>query len=61
VKEFLSQHNVAFVEKNVAVDREARQEMLTATGGRSAVPTLKIGDDVVVGFDRARISELLGL
>ena len=60
VKEFLSQHNVAYEEKNVAVDREARQEMLSATG-RSAVPTLKIGDEVVVGFDRARISELLGL
>ncbi|MGI6129630.1 MAG: glutaredoxin family protein [bacterium] len=60
VKEFLSEHNVAFEEKDVAVDREARQEMLALTG-RTAVPALKIGDDAVVGFDRARISELLGL
>lgn len=51
---------MAFEEKDVAVDREARQEMLALTG-RTAVPALKIGDDAVVGFDRARISELLGL
>ncbi|MFY9188065.1 MAG: glutaredoxin family protein [bacterium] len=60
VKEFLSQHNVTFTEKDVAADREARQEMLGLTG-RSAVPALKIGNQVVVGFDRTRISELLGL
>lgn len=60
VKEFLSQHNVAYEEKDVAADREARQEMLNLTG-RTAVPALKIGDNAVVGFDRARISELLGL
>jgi len=60
VKEFLSQNNVAYEEKNVAVDRAARQEMLSLTG-RSAVPTVKIGNEVIVGFDKARISELLGL
>jgi glutaredoxin len=60
VKEFLSQNNVPYEEKNVAVDRAARQEMLSLTG-RSAVPTVKIGDEVIVGFDKARISKLLGL
>lgn len=60
MKEFLSQHNVAYQEKNVAVDRVARQEMLQLTG-RSAVPTVKIGDEVIVGFDKARISQLLNL
>ncbi|HHV08365.1 MAG TPA: glutaredoxin family protein [Firmicutes bacterium] len=60
VKNFLADHNVTYEEKDVAADKEARQEMLSLTG-RTAVPALKIGDDVVVGFDRARISELLGL
>jgi hypothetical protein len=26
-----------------------------------AVPVIVVGDDVVVGFDRARLSQLLGL
>lgn len=60
VKNFLADHNVTYEEKDVAADKEARQEMLSLTG-HTAVPALKIGDDVVVGFDRARISELLGL
>ena len=60
MKEFLSEHNVAYEEKDVASDKEARQEMLALTGSM-AVPALKIGNEAVVGFDKARISQLLGL
>jgi hypothetical protein len=34
--------------------------MLRRTG-QLAVPVTVLGDDVVVGFDRARLSRLLGL
>ena len=60
VKEFLSKNNVVYEEKNVAVDKAALKEMLGYTG-RSAVPTVKIGDEVIVGFDKARITQLLDL
>jgi glutaredoxin 3 len=45
---------------NVAEDAEGRDEMLRRTG-QLAVPVTVLGDDVVVGFDRARLSRLLGL
>ena len=60
MKEFLSQHDVSFEEKDVAADREAREEMVNLTG-RLAVPALKIGDQAVVGFDQDRIKKLLNL
>ena len=34
------------------------REMFAKSGSRT-VPVIVIGDDVVVGFDRARINELL--
>jgi glutaredoxin 3 len=45
---------------NVAEDEEGRDELLRRTG-QLAVPVTVLGDDVVVGFDRARLSRLLGL
>jgi glutaredoxin len=51
---------VAYTDLNVMDDTEARAELLARTG-QMAVPVTVIGDDVVVGFDRARLSQLLGL
>ena len=45
---------------NVAEDLEGREELLRRTG-QLAVPVTVIGDEVVVGFNRPRLSELLGL
>jgi glutaredoxin 3 len=39
---------------------EKRQEMIEMTG-QMGVPVIKIGDDVVVGFDEGKISALLEL
>lgn len=42
----------------MASDTKARDEML-AKSGKMAVPTIVIGNQVVVGFDRARLEQLL--
>ncbi len=42
----------------MAEDAEGRAELLRRTG-QLAVPVTVIGDEVVVGFDRARLAELL--
>ena len=47
-------------EVNVAEDQEGREELLRRTG-QLAVPVTVIGDDVVVGFNRPRLVELLGI
>lgn len=60
-KEFLSLHGIQFDYKDITADPEALAEMLGYTGGRRGVPVIVIGDEVLRGFDRGRISELLGL
>jgi len=44
----------------VATDQEAREELVRRTG-QMAVPVILVGEDVVVGFDRGRLTALLGL
>jgi glutaredoxin 3 len=58
VKEFLSQRRVPFVEHNVAVDHQAAMEMVQRSG-QQGVPVTIIGDEVVVGFDRPRLEQIL--
>jgi glutaredoxin-like YruB-family protein len=57
-KEFFTEHNVAYIEHNVAGDQEKRQEMIEMTG-QMGVPVIRIDDDVVVGFDEEKIKQLL--
>jgi glutaredoxin 3 len=45
---------------NVAEDEEGREELLRRTG-QLAVPVTVIDDEVVVGFDRTRLTRRLGL
>lgn len=58
MKEFLSQKGIKFTEKNVAEDEVARNEMVRKTG-RLAVPTITVGERVVVGFNRDELEKLL--
>jgi glutaredoxin len=41
------------------VDREKAKEMIQKSGQMS-VPVITIGDEVVLGFNQAKIDELLG-
>ncbi|WP_103981902.1 glutaredoxin family protein [Helcococcus massiliensis] len=58
-KDFLTENNVEFEEKNVTESLDYREELLAK--GYRGVPVLVIGDEEIVGFDQNRISELLGL
>lgn len=58
-KDFLSQKGIPFVAKDVAGDEQAQQELL-ALGSRST-PTLKIGDEILIGFSPSKILKALGL
>ncbi len=60
MKEFLSDHGIAFTDRNVAEDAEARDTLL-ATTGQPATPVVVVGNEVVVGFDRGRLQRLLHL
>jgi glutaredoxin-like YruB-family protein len=57
-KDFFSEHNVAFTDHDVASDLDKRTEMIELTG-QMGVPVIKIGDDIIVGFDEDKVKELL--
>jgi glutaredoxin len=57
VKEFLSQRDIPFIERDIAADEQAMDE-LTALG-YFTTPVVRIDDEIVVGFDRARLESLL--
>jgi glutaredoxin len=57
VKEFLSRHSVEFTDRNVAADEAALAELEAM--GYHTTPVTIVGQEVVVGFDRARLTELL--
>jgi protein-disulfide isomerase len=50
---------VEFTEKNIRTDLDAMQEMVRMNS--QATPTTVIDGEVIIGFDRQRISERLGL
>lgn len=58
MKEFLSRKGVSYTEHDVAKDQQAREEMIRKAG-RMAVPTITVGDQVVVGFNASELERLL--
>ena len=58
MKEFLSRRGIRFIEKNVAADPLAAQEMIRISGQRG-VPVTVISDQAVVGYDQRRLAMLL--
>lgn len=59
-KAFFDENGVAYEDVDVAADQEKRTEMIDLTG-QMGVPVIRIGDDVVVGFDEGKLKELLSL
>jgi glutaredoxin len=57
VKEFLSQKGVEFVERDVSQDAEALVELEAL--GVMTTPVTVIDGEVVVGFDRPKLEQLL--
>ncbi len=58
-KEFLSQHGIAFEERDVSSDEAALDELQKR--GLMTTPVTLIDGQAVVGFDKAKLVELLGL
>ena len=59
-KDFFTANSVVYTEYDVASDLEKRKEMIEKTS-QMGVPVILIGDEVIIGFDKARISSLLGI
>lgn len=59
-KQYLEEHNIEFEYIDVMENREAAKEMVEKSG-QTGVPVLEIDGHIVVGFDKERIDELLGI
>ena len=59
-KAFFKDNNVAYEEKDVAIDMKARDEMIEKSG-QLGVPVINIDGQIVVGFDKDKLSQLIGI
>ena len=57
-KDYLKEKNISFEDIDVSVNREAADEMMKISG-QMGVPVITVDDEVVVGFDKNRLEELL--
>ena len=57
-KQFLSERGVNYTDIDVSKDREAAEQMVNLTG-QMGVPVIVIDGEVIVGFNRPRIEQLI--
>lgn len=57
--DYLANHNVKFVEKNISHDEAARDELIAR--GFRATPVIVIGEETMVGFSAPKLRKLLNL
>lgn len=59
-KAFFKEHNIAYEEKDVSVDQAAADEMIKRSG-QMGVPVIDIDGELVLGFQKDKLSQLLGI
>lgn len=67
-KEYFKEHNVEFEDVDVAADTDRAEEMVQKSG-QMGVPVIVVSEDssttkaeeIVIGFDREKLAELLGV
>jgi len=59
-KEFFQENNVEYQEKDVTQDDAAREAMIQKSG-QMGVPVIDVNGETVVGFNKEKLAELLGV
>lgn len=57
LKEYLNARQVPYIEKNISTDMNARNELISK--GYMGVPVVLVGNQTIVGFDKARLDQIL--
>lgn len=58
LKEYLASKNIQYQESDVSLD-EKELEKMVAISGQMGVPVVEIDGNIVIGFDKSKIDELL--
>lgn len=61
MKEFLTAKGVPFTNRDITKDPTAMEDLEKATNGVKQVPVVIVGDEVILGFDRTKLQNALGL
>ncbi len=59
-KEYFNANGVAYESFDVSVDQEKRREMMDISG-QLGVPVITIDNDVIIGFNKPKLAELLSI
>lgn len=59
-KDYFKEKGVEFTDYNVAADQAKADEMVKKSN-QMGVPVIDINGQIIIGFDRGKIDELLGL
>ena len=59
-KDFFKAQGVSYSERDVVSDLEARRVMIDKSG-QMGVPVIEVNGEIVVGFNKEKLSTLLGL
>lgn len=60
-REFLSEHNIPYVEIDINRDRVAAAKVRAWANGNETTPTFEIKGQVIVNFDREKVARALGI
>jgi glutaredoxin-like YruB-family protein len=60
LKAYLKLHRIRYKDIDVSRDQQAAEELLRRSG-QAGVPQTEINGEIIVGFNKARINELLGI
>jgi len=60
LKEYLKGHNIKFEEIDVSKDEKAKKEMIKKSG-QLEVPVVEIDGQIIAGFNREKISQILNI
>ena len=59
-KEFFEKNNIEFQEFDVGKDLAKRQEMIEKSG-QMGVPVITVDNELIVGFNKTKLQELLNI
>ena len=60
VKDWLKENDIKYEEIDITENSEERDDLIAKTG-MMGVPVIKIGDELIVGFNEVRMKELLDI
>lgn len=60
LKQFLNDNNIAFENYDVSSNQEKAEEMIKKTG-QMGVPVIDVEGQIIVGFDKEKIKQALGI